>query len=108
MNNIQLPRITNVYFTPGSKVALLLNQPKHLVALMVRRGSNQICFKLTAEYCNKFLPEAYNNSLLDVNLASGVVKVYPKARKIPEVSAAVHEIAQVFCNAGLVVEIVEN
>lgn len=104
MSNKQLPRIVNIQFIPGEKVKLILNRPMHLTSAMSRRGSNKLCFKLTADYCNKHLPEAYNNSLLDINLATGEYQIYPKAKIRAEVYAAVLAIVAEFKAAGFVTE----
>lgn len=105
MSNLSLPRIVNVYFNPGNKTSLSFNQPKHLLAALVRRGANILCFKLGAEFCNEHLPEAYNNSLMDVNLATGVARMYPKAYNSVDVLSSLTDIAKMFKEVGLITEI---
>jgi hypothetical protein len=106
MSDIKFPSIINITFdppkAPGEKVRLHLNQPMHLVAAMSRRGSYKLCFKLPAAYCNELFPEGYNNSMLDVNLATAEYKIYPKARMRDDVLTAVAEIVNVFIAGGLV------
>jgi hypothetical protein len=111
MSAKSFPSIINMTLTPpkepGGKVGIHLNQAMHLAAAMSRRGASKICFKLPAAYCTEFLPEAYNNSMLDINLATGEAKIYPKARQLECVLDAVNQIVDWFAEGGLVLSVDE-
>lgn len=106
MSDQTYPRITNAYFIPGKKVRIEFSTTRHFMAAQIRRGSHRLCFKLNASYCREHLPEAYNNSLVDIYLNTGEAKVYPKVSQNVEVAEAVKHIIDEYIEAGLVKDVV--
>lgn len=62
MSNTKYPNVVNLYITPGLKPSVHLNQPMHLLALMVRRGANRLSFKLEEELDHRQAREAKKNA----------------------------------------------
>ena len=102
MSDRDYPNIVNLYVNPGQKPSIHINQPAHLAAIMTRRGANKICFKMVTEYCNRNHPGAYNNSLMDVSLSEGTIKLYPKALDSREIFESYASIAREFVKSGIV------